>query len=93
MPRQEFPRYGLRRFIAAVSVTLILLIGAGVPLSIVAPVPSARADVVADLQTATQAAAPVLPSFGSSAIAAVGLHGVLAKSGPRPRGRWRASRS
>jgi D-alanyl-D-alanine carboxypeptidase (penicillin-binding protein 5/6) len=64
-------------------VTLILLIGVGVPLSIVAPVPSARADVVADAQSATQAASPVLPSFGSSAIAAVGLDGVLAKSGPQ----------
>jgi D-alanyl-D-alanine carboxypeptidase (penicillin-binding protein 5/6) len=83
VPRQETPRYGLRRFVAILSVSLILLIGVGVPLSIVAPVPSAHADVVADLQSATQPAAPVLPSFGSSAIAAVGLDGVLAKSGPQ----------
>ncbi|MBW4043160.1 MAG: D-alanyl-D-alanine carboxypeptidase [Acidobacteria bacterium] len=83
MPRQETPRYGLRRLVAAVSVTLILLIGAGVPLSIVAPVPSARADVVADLQSVTGAAAPVMPPFGSSAIAAVGIDGMLAKAGPQ----------
>jgi D-alanyl-D-alanine carboxypeptidase (penicillin-binding protein 5/6) len=81
VPREEKPRYGLRRFIAAVSVGLILIIGVGVPLSIVAPVPEARADVAAPAQSLTPAAAPVFPSFGSSAIAAVGMDGVLATHG------------
>ena len=81
MPREEKPRYGLRRFIAALSVGLIVIIGAGVPLSIVAPVPQASADVAAEQQSVTAAAAPVFPSFGSSAIAAVGMDGVLAKHG------------
>jgi D-alanyl-D-alanine carboxypeptidase (penicillin-binding protein 5/6) len=81
VPREEKPRYGLRRFVAAVSVGLILIIGAGVPLSIVAPVPRANADVAAQTQSVTAAAAPVFPSFGSSAIAAVGMDGVLAQHG------------
>lgn len=81
MPREEKPRYGLRRFVAAVSVGLILIIGGGVPLSILAPVPQAKADVAADRQSVTAAAAPVFPSFGSSAIAAVGIDGSLSTHG------------
>lgn len=83
MPREEKPRYGLRRFIAGVSVTLILIIGVGVPVSIVAPVPSASAQVASEQQSATLAAAPVFPAFGSAAIGAVGIDGVLAKHGPQ----------
>jgi D-alanyl-D-alanine carboxypeptidase (penicillin-binding protein 5/6) len=86
VPERETPRYGLRRFVAAVSVGLILLIGAGVPLSIVAPVPQARADVAAETQSLTPAAKPDFPDFGSSAIAAVGMDGILATHGSqRPR--------
>jgi D-alanyl-D-alanine carboxypeptidase (penicillin-binding protein 5/6) len=83
VPDQETPRYGLRRFVAAVSVALILIIGIGVPVSIVAPVPQARAEVSAEEQRITPAAAPVFPSFGSSAIGAVGMDGILAKHGPQ----------
>lgn len=75
------PRYGLRRVFAAVSVSLILTIGIGVPVSIVAPVPQARAEVSQETRSATPAAAPVFPSFGSSAIGAVGMDGVLATHG------------
>jgi serine-type D-Ala-D-Ala carboxypeptidase (penicillin-binding protein 5/6) len=86
VPREEKPRYGLRRFIAAVSVTLILVIGVGVPLSIVAPVPQARAEVTAEQQTITQGASLVFPDFGSSAIEAVGVDGAHAEHGSqRPR--------
>jgi D-alanyl-D-alanine carboxypeptidase (penicillin-binding protein 5/6) len=81
VPREETPRYGLRRFVAAVSVGLILLIGVGVPVSIVAPVPQASAEVAAEQQSATPAASPVFPAFGSSAIGAVGMDGILAKHG------------
>ena len=86
VPR-ETPNYALRRFVAAVSATLILLIGVGVPVSIVAPVPHAAALVSGGTRTGTTAAAaPVLPAFGSSGIGAVGLDGLLARSGPqRPR--------
>jgi D-alanyl-D-alanine carboxypeptidase (penicillin-binding protein 5/6) len=73
----------LRRLTAGISVTLILLIGVGVPVSIVAPVPRASAEVSAEQQTATRAADPVFPPFGSSAIGAVGMDGVLAKHGPQ----------
>lgn len=83
MPREEKPRYGLRRFIASVSVGLILIIGVGVPVSIVAPVPQAQAEVAAATRSATPAADPVFPSFGSSAIGAVGIDGVLAEHGPQ----------
>ncbi|GAA2753347.1 D-alanyl-D-alanine carboxypeptidase family protein [Amnibacterium kyonggiense] len=83
MPRQESPSYGLRRFVAAVSATLILLIGVGVPVSIVAPVPQARAEVAQQIQQDTGAAAIRLPSFGSSAVGVVGMSGVLAKRGPQ----------
>jgi D-alanyl-D-alanine carboxypeptidase (penicillin-binding protein 5/6) len=81
VPREEKPRYGLRRFVAIVSATLILIVGIGVPVSIVAPVPRAEAEVASETQSATQAAAPVFPSFGSAAIGAVGIDGVLAKHG------------
>jgi D-alanyl-D-alanine carboxypeptidase (penicillin-binding protein 5/6) len=80
---ERSPRYGLRRFVAAVSVGLILLIGAGVPLAIVAPVPRASAEVSAEVQSATDAASPAFPGFGSSAIAMVGRDGVLATHGPQ----------
>lgn len=83
MPRRETPRYGLRRFVAAVSVGVILLIGGGVPLAILAPVPGAAAEVAAETRTATPAAAPVFPAFGSSAIGADGMDGVLAQHGPQ----------
>jgi serine-type D-Ala-D-Ala carboxypeptidase (penicillin-binding protein 5/6) len=83
VPRGEEPRYGLRRFVAAVSATLILLIGVGVPVSIVAPVPQARAEVAQEQQRATDPAAIRLPSFGSSAVGVVGMPGVLAKRGPQ----------
>ena len=83
MPREETPRYGLRRLVAGMSVGLILLIGIGVPVSIVAPVPRATAEVVTASQSATQAAAPAFPSFGSSAVGVVGIDGVLAKHGPQ----------
>lgn len=64
-----------------VSVTLILLIGIGVPVSILAPVPQANAEVATELQSATHAADPVFPSFGSAAIAAEGIDGMLATHG------------
>lgn len=83
MPREETPRYGLRRLVAGLSVALILLIGVGVPVSIVAPVPHAVAEVAPAAQSATRAAAPVLPGFGSSAIGAEGIDGILAKRGPQ----------
>ena len=83
MPDPETPRYGLRRFLAGVSVSLILLIGVGVPVSIVAPVPQAHAEVSREEQSATAAAAPVFPAFGSAAIGAVGMDGVLATHGPQ----------
>ena len=83
MPREETPRYGLRRLVAGISAGLILLIGIGVPVSIVAPVPRATAEVATASQSATQAAAPALPSFGSSAVSVVGIDGVLAKRGPQ----------
>lgn len=86
MQPQKTPNYAARRFVVAVSTTLILLIGVGVPAAIVAPVPSASAEVVADLRRDTTVVAPVFPSFGSSAIGAVGMEGVLATHGPqRPR--------
>lgn len=87
MPSERTPRYGLRRFLAAVSVALILIIGIGVPVSIVAPVPQASAEVVGQQQSTTGPAAPVFPSFGSAAIAAEGVPGILATHGsqrPRP---------
>lgn len=83
MPSERTPRYGLRRFIAALSVGVILLVGAGVPLAIVAPVPAASAEVSPEVQRTTAAAKAVLPDFGSSAIGAVGIDGVLAKRGPQ----------
>ncbi|MGT2427030.1 D-alanyl-D-alanine carboxypeptidase family protein [Amnibacterium kyonggiense] len=83
MPRQESPRYGLRRFVAAVSATLILLIGVGVPVSIVAPVPQARAEVAQDVRHVTASAAIRMPPFGSSAVGVVGMPGVLAEHGPQ----------
>ena len=83
MPREETPRYGLRRLIAALSVGVILVVGVGVPMAIVAPVPRASAEVSAEVQRTTDAAKAVLPDFGSSAIGAVGIDGVLAKRGPQ----------
>lgn len=61
----------------------MLLVGIGVPVSIAAPVPPASADVVAQTRSATPAASPVFPGFGSSAVAAVGVDGVLARHGPQ----------
>lgn len=71
----------------AISATLILVIGIGVPTAIVAPVPRASAEVVDSQQSDTSAAAVAFPDFGSSAVGAVGFDGILAKSGsqkPRP---------
>lgn len=86
MQPRKTPNYALRRFVVAVSTTVILLIGVGVPAAILAPVPSASAEVVADLRRDTTVAAPVFPSFGSSAIGVVGMDGVLATHGSqRPR--------
>jgi serine-type D-Ala-D-Ala carboxypeptidase (penicillin-binding protein 5/6) len=83
VPRDETPRYGLRRFVAAVSVGIILVVGIGVPTAIVAPVPQASAEVSQEVRTATAAARTVFPDFGSAAIGAVGMDGVLAKHGPQ----------
>lgn len=81
MPREETARSGLRRLVTGLSVGLILLIGAGVPMAIVAPVPRASAEVAPETRTDSSAAAPVFPSFGSSAIGVVGMDGVLAEHG------------
>jgi serine-type D-Ala-D-Ala carboxypeptidase (penicillin-binding protein 5/6) len=83
VPREETPRYGLRRFVASLSAGIILLVGIGVPVAIVAPVPRASAEVAAEVQRTTEAAKAVFPDFGSSAIGAVGMDGVLATSGPQ----------
>ena len=85
MPRTESPRYGLRRALVATLAVFILVIGGGVPLAILAPVPRASAEVVPQLVRDTAAAQPVFPSFGSSAIGAVGMPGVLARSGSQGR--------
>ncbi|WP_375389460.1 D-alanyl-D-alanine carboxypeptidase family protein [uncultured Amnibacterium sp.] len=83
MPREETPRYGLRRLVAGLSVGIILLVGGGVPLAIVAPVPRAAAEVSPEIVRTTAAAKAALPEFGSSAVGAVGMEGVLAASGPQ----------
>lgn len=83
VPSEETPRYGLRRFVAALSAGIILLVGIGVPTAIVAPVPRASAEVSQEVRTATKPAATVFPGFGSSAIGAVGMDGVLATHGPQ----------
>ena len=67
----------------ALSVGIILIVGIGVPTAIVAPVPQARAEVAPEVARTTDAASPVFPGFGSSAIGAVGMDGVLATSGPQ----------
>lgn len=85
VPRTESPRYGLRRALVASAAVLLLLAGA-VPLAIVAPLPPAVADVPPEVRPDTRAAMPRLPAFGSSGIGAVGMPGLLARSGPqRPR--------
>ena len=74
-------RPALRRVAVAELAAFILVVGVGVPASIAAPVPSARAEVVTAAQTATADAVPAFPGFGSAAIGAVELPGVLAQAG------------
>ena len=77
----ETPNHRLRRVVVAVLTTFILVVVIGVPAAILAPVPKADASVPSAAPTVTSAAHPRFPSFGDGAIGAVGLPGVLARSG------------
>ncbi|MCU1474978.1 MAG: D-alanyl-D-alanine endopeptidase [Amnibacterium sp.] len=81
VPNDETPNHRLRRLVVAVLAAFILVVVIGVPVAILAPVPKAEASVPAAAATTTPAAHPRFPSFGDGAIGAVGLPGVLARSG------------
>ena len=71
-----------RRRLAVASVLLVVLGGVGyVGATTLAPVPESAATIVQPAALTQPAAAPVWPTFGESAIGAVGFPGVLASSG------------
>jgi D-alanyl-D-alanine carboxypeptidase (penicillin-binding protein 5/6) len=81
VPNDETPNHRLRRLVVALLTAFILVVVIGVPVAILAPVPKAEATVPTADPTTTAAGHAVFPSFGDGAIGAVGLPGVLARSG------------
>ena len=84
MPNDETPNHRLRRLVVAVLTAFILVVVIGVPVAILAPVPKAEATVPTAGPTTTSAGHAVFPSFGDGAVGAVGLPGILARSGASP---------
>jgi D-alanyl-D-alanine carboxypeptidase (penicillin-binding protein 5/6) len=81
VPNDDQPNYGLRRLVVTVLTIFILVVAIGVPVAILAPVPQAAASVAPPAASTTAAAHARFPGFGEGAIGAVGLPGVLARSG------------
>ncbi|MDJ0336849.1 D-alanyl-D-alanine carboxypeptidase [Cryobacterium sp. PH31-O1] len=71
-----------RRRVAVFSMVLLMLGGVGyIGATNLAPVPASAAAIVQPADLSQPVAAPTWPSFGASAIGAVGFPGVLASSG------------
>lgn len=77
------PNYLRRRLLVLFLALFILVVGIGVPVAVLGPVPGARAavDVGGAAHATTKRAKLAFPAFGSSAVALVGRDGVLGTAG------------
>lgn len=77
------PNYLRRRILVLLLALFILIVGIGVPVAVLGPLPGARAaaDVAGAAHATTKRAALDLPSFGSSAVALVERDGLLGTAG------------
>lgn len=82
MPSDQ-PNYVRRRIVVLLLALFILIVGIGVPVAVLGPVPGARAaaDVEGAAHATTKGARLDLPGFGSSAVALVGHEGLLGTGG------------
>lgn len=77
------PNYLRRRLLVLFLALFILVVGIGVPVAVLGPVPGARAavDLGGAAHATTKRAELALPAFGSSAVALVGRDGLLGTAG------------
>ena len=81
MPRTRRQIYRRRRIAVSALAAVALTVGIYTPAALLAPLPAASASIASAQPATTPAAELTWPSYGGSAIGAVGFDGVLASSG------------
>lgn len=81
MPPERQPNYGRRRVVVVGIVAIAVAALVYLPLTLLAPLPTARRTTTAAAAPVTRAAHLTWPSFGASAIGAIGYPNVLSASG------------